>query len=551
MERGQGVDEELSLLPDADREITEADKEKALKAEEEAAAAESVVIDEDKEEEVVASNNKFLYIIYSVFKHTFFSHTDRNTETASTEASVGADDNVTKTLKDDEIKELHGDLVDVNCFQCKEKRPGQFTFLNNSEASFLCSHDCVTAFRALSTNFTLLAACINVHQMYEVERKCVECELTKMCIYRFNQPETTPQYLCSDECLTKHFAEQPDKYTVKRIRIVIEEKLETTNPAKCLQCFEVKVCSFSFRQEDEEFNICQENCLNLLQKEQPELFRMQRRLVRVRDLPKRAGHGSATIEDPNSAVSPAKFDGKIVARTEAEADAARLDRDASFVRQCAQCHLLVVVNEKTLQWETMDFCNETCLGQYQHIIGAACTTCQGAVQMTSLGKYCVRFGYEIRQFCRSACLDQFKKGLKVCSFCQKDISKDENGFLASIGGQFKDFCRASCMKKYDEMCNPKKKCCTRICAVCMNVDQVRVEVMVNDQTHSFCSNPCFSAFQFVNNINSGMFNFTYIKLSFNESIFVTLQTNVRCARSTSSDNRPTHSRSTRTLATQL
>lgn len=452
-----------------------------------------------------------------------FLFTDQTTENSTIDLVGSNEDAEPKTLVADEIKELHGDLTVVKCFQCKENRPGQFTFLHETEISFLCSSECVAAFRALFTNFTLTSCRTNVNQIYEVSRLCTECDLTKMCVYRFNnQAQFSIHYLCSEDCLTKHFAKQSDNYIVKRVRLVIEEKTDTTEPSKCVQCFEMKTCGFMFQQDDEVFNICQENCLNLLQKEQPELFRMKQRSVRVRDLPKRAGHGSATIEDPTSVVSPAKFDTKIIARTEAEADAARVDRDASFLRHCSQCNLLIAVNEKNLQWETMDFCNETCLGQYQHTIGAACTTCQGPVQMTSLGKYCVRFGYEIRQFCRSACLDQFKKGLKVCSFCQKDISKDENGFLASIGGQFKDFCRASCMKKYDEMCNPKKKIATGICAVCMNVDQVRVEVTVNDQYHSFCSNPCFSAFQFVNNINAGKLTLFMTQLFYLIHVFLFL-----------------------------
>ncbi len=37
IEEGKGVDEELSLLPDAEREISDADKERALQAEEDAA----------------------------------------------------------------------------------------------------------------------------------------------------------------------------------------------------------------------------------------------------------------------------------------------------------------------------------------------------------------------------------------------------------------------------------------------------------------------------------------------------------------------------------
>jgi hypothetical protein len=78
-------------------------------------------------------------------------------------------------------------------------------------------------------------------------------------------------------------------------------------------------------------------------------------------------------------------------------------------------------------------------GKYQTALGSHCANCKGSVQPVSLGKYCVRFGYDIKQFCCSTCLEEFKKGLKVCSYCQKDISNGAEGFLAPVGdkGQFK------------------------------------------------------------------------------------------------------------------
>ena len=78
------------------------------------------------------------------------------------------------------------------------------------------------------------------------------------------------------------------------------------------------------------------------------------------------------------------------------------------------------------------------------VISAA--SCKKDVQTTSLGKYCVKFGSDIKQFCSFVCLEDYMKGLKVCSYCQKDISGEE-GFLAPIGenGQFKDFCEQSCL----------------------------------------------------------------------------------------------------------
>ena len=142
-------------------------------------------------------------------------------------------------------------------------------------------------------------------------------------------------------------------------------------------------------------------------------------------------------------------------------------------KRCANCLLIVEHNdERNLSWETMEFCNEECLGKFQTKYGSYCRNCNGSVQAVSLGKYCVRFGYDVRQFCCSICLEEFKKGLKVCSYCQKDISSSTEGFLAPVGekGQFKDFCTQDCMEKYSKMSsveppNMEKKCCS----VCQEV----------------------------------------------------------------------------------
>lgn len=50
IEQGKGIDEELSLLPDAEREITDADKERAILAED-SADKETVTIDDDDDVE--------------------------------------------------------------------------------------------------------------------------------------------------------------------------------------------------------------------------------------------------------------------------------------------------------------------------------------------------------------------------------------------------------------------------------------------------------------------------------------------------------------------
>lgn len=175
-------------------------------------------------------------------------------------------------------------------------------------------------------------------------------------------------------------------------------------------------------------------------------------------------------------------------------------------KRCANCLLIVEPNdERNLSWETMEFCNEECLGKFQTKYGSYCRNCNGSVQAVSLGKYCVRFGYDVRQFCCSTCLEEFKKGLKVCSYCQKDISSSTEGFLAPVGdkGQFKDFCTQDCMEKYSKMSSVEppsmeKKCCS----VCQEEKVVHCEVQIDRADPvAICSEPCFAAFKFVKKVD--------------------------------------------------
>ncbi|KAK3926212.1 Zinc finger MYM-type protein 4 [Frankliniella fusca] len=178
--------------------------------------------------------------------------------------------------------------------------------------------------------------------------------------------------------------------------------------------------------------------------------------------------------------------------------------DRTYVHKCGQCLKKVDIKlERSLTWETMDFCSVICLEKYQKSFGSHCANCKKLVQSSSLGKYCVRFGYDMKQFCDARCLEDFKKGLKVCSYCQKDISADTEGFLAPVGdkGQFKDFCSQECMEKYDQMShNTIAPETTHECAVCNISKPVKVEVLIDSKVQKLCSEPCFAAFKFANQI---------------------------------------------------
>lgn len=195
--------------------------------------------------------------------------------------------------------------------------------------------------------------------------------------------------------------------------------------------------------------------------------------------------------------------------------------DITFCRKCANCLKQIVELKDVLSWETMDFCTKMCLckfsvddtfflyyvvlfiAKYQRKIGSKCASCRVNVSTNLLGKYCVRFGCILRQFCSSSCLEEYKKTLKVCSYCQEDMSGVTNG-LAYLNskGQSREFCTVRCMEKYNLM-NDNRPRSNHLCSVCHEIKTVEVEYLADHKLHTFCSEPCFVAYKFVNDIVPG------------------------------------------------
>ncbi|XP_055635361.1 zinc finger MYM-type protein 4 [Toxorhynchites rutilus septentrionalis] len=545
---GVGVDENVCLLPDDDREPSDADKEQARAvrdAAEEAEKAEKA----DKSQEAMETSQaegEVVEIDAENQPNDTVNETDKaESETTTTETGLETDQEKSKetpaaedaatvatpvesqsaeTLAEtrleasiDQTEETEPDQdqrtdappqvneirevpepMEQTCLKCDASKVCEYSLIqeDGEEARFICSFDCVQLMRTENPGkFTLIQKRASIVQIFDCEETCMRCTKKKNCKYRFqcgkSDDKEQYRYLCDMKCVEHLTTINGEKYVLKRKRYLIDEKTESEDK-KCIQCNEVKSCKYVFSQDDDELFICHEDCLNLLMTEHQELFRLKRRSVRVRDLPKRVPSETEQVPEVS----------KVVARTEEEAEHARLDREASFMRRCAQCFQITPLVDKTLQWETLDFCNEKCLGVYQNSVGSNCAMCSNPVSITSLGKYCVRFGFDVRQFCRSSCLDQYKKKLKVCSYCQRDITVGELGFLAPVGdkGLFKDFCTQACLKKYEEVLDPRKRQVPHTCAVCNHEKITKINVLLDNREHFFCSTPCFSAFKFVNNV---------------------------------------------------
>lgn len=204
------------------------------------------------------------------------------------------------------------------------------------------------------------------------------------------------------------------------------------------------------------------------------------------------------------------------ARTESKKAPTNNSSQEQF-KTCSVCQLMNIKTSKPfLNWQGMDFCGEDCLGKFQGSLNAACTNCASMVAASAKGKFCLRYGNIVKQFCCNNCYIEFKRRQKLCECCQKDISKSVDAFVAPVGkeGTFKDFCSQSCLQKYEDKTNcdveivgveraQKSKTLPKgefPCSVCKKHSTVKHEILLDGKTHQLCSDPCLSAFQYANKL---------------------------------------------------
>ncbi|XP_045538062.1 zinc finger MYM-type protein 3 isoform X2 [Papilio machaon] len=511
-----GADEEVCLLPDTEREISEADKAEAEKVlaekrkQAEAAASELAEDNEPKKESEAeaekendnteeATNSETGDAAFEVEDEQDDASQENGDKENENEVSADAGSYVLNTIQEIEPSTR-------TCIQCKTEKDCIYHLPNNNESEeYICSEECLKSF--LSESPTQAPVADSKYVVEEISPElltCSECEENKECYFYYKLDGEDTNY-CSLNCLHSMMADEKDKYVIKRRKIVLNEiKLKKM----CFVCNEKKKCSFSMIQYGFTQYICDQVCVKNLNDTENGRYV----LMKKRPTPKVKQTNTSQTNPPllklkvisNATDKYLDEAYKIQTKTPAMIQAAKEERQRTFIRSCTQCYLMLSSEERMLTWETMDFCNEVCLGRYQNRIGARCANCNSAVQHTSLGKYCVRFGYDIRQFCNSSCLEEFKKSLKICCYCQKDISAGLQGFLAPVGdkGQFKDFCSQLCVEKFDHMSkNPIPKPVWAKCAVCALRKATTIEVEVSEGvSQRLCSDPCFAAFKFVNNL---------------------------------------------------
>lgn len=208
---------------------------------------------------------------------------------------------------------------------------------------------------------------------------------------------------------------------------------------------------------------------------------------------------------------------------------------------------------KTYHWQTMDFCSSKCVEKVLRSVGEKCVNCKTQVTFNALGKYSVRFGDVVRQFCAVKCLEMYKRKLKSCVFCQKELIASQKVFSYFKDGpssqlKAREFCNQLCLTNFKELQDKKSMtkalqekqresyehrpldttddeiqridadlhetdiCCICSCFVIISssdgtnsdadVDSDHQRIEVNGIQYFVCSSKCASAFRHLNNIKS-------------------------------------------------
>ncbi|KAM3961206.1 LOW QUALITY PROTEIN: zinc finger protein without children [Aphomia sociella] len=501
-----GADEEVCLLPDTEREISEADK----------AEAEKVLAEKRKQAEALAvavpkEENEAIEMDDKTGKDGDQEQMDVDTAAEDPSQENGGDkENESEETMDIDslvpniIQEISP--IDETCVQC-HKTDQSCTFrydTKDNERHYICNEQCIKNFQLEHPGqYTVTHKKYLILEITPKMLSCSECEEKKICYFYYNYDGEDTHY-CSLACLDSMMADEKDKYVFNRKKIIVRE-IDPVD-GECFVCNQMKKCSFSVVRYGTHHLICECDCIKTLNNLEHFRYAVKNKRY-ARKTPQQTQSNPPLLKLKVISNATDKYLDeayKIQAKTPGMVQAAREERERTFIRKCVHCTLILDVDDKIVTWETMDFCDEKCLGRYQNKIGSRCANCKNVVLHTSLGKYCVRFGYDIRQFCNSGCLEEFKKGLKICCYCQRDISAGHQGFLAPVGdkGQFKDFCSQNCMEKFDQMSkNPVPQPVWAKCAVCSLEKATSIEVEVNENvSQRLCSDPCFAAFKFVNNI---------------------------------------------------
>ncbi|XP_052808872.1 zinc finger MYM-type protein 4-like isoform X2 [Mya arenaria] len=292
-----------------------------------------------------------------------------------------------------------------------------------------------------------------------------------------------------------------------------EEKKPVAKPKskiqKCIVCEKVGKCKYNIVRNGDVKHLCDDNCFKRF-RSNPTQY--------LRHAETSSDQNAANKADkPQAPVKPVSRETASEKLAAAKANEKLVQQQSPVYKTCSVCQLMNVRTSKPfLNWQGRDYCGEECLGKFQAGLSSNCSYCQSSIFQNNKTKYCCTVGNEVKHFCSLICNTEFSKRIKLCAFCNNDLSMKKDSFMAPVGDNalFKDFCSQTCLQSFEaknkkdlELVGiqkgqtvPGAAVGTSSCTVCGKMSQIKHEFKLDSKLYRLCSDPCFSAFKYANKI---------------------------------------------------
>ncbi|BFZ09918.1 hypothetical protein BsWGS_12957 [Bradybaena similaris] len=271
-----------------------------------------------------------------------------------------------------------------------------------------------------------------------------------------------------------------------------KQKLQT-----CIVCQKICRCKYNIVRNGDIKHLCDDACFKHFRKS-PGMF------LKQKGNPKAALPSAKNTVPDLPAISTLNVAPAVTGTTQ-----------ESLYKTCSVCQLIDVnASQPFCNWKGLDFCGESCLGKFQANLNASCSFCHSYIPTETRTNFCLKIGNNMRPFCKNRCYLEFTKKLRLCSFCQRDVTSEPGAFTAIVGAdkKFREFCSQACVKSMESLVNNVEvlslekghlKQETIICSVCRKQAPIKYTVRLQNQLNKLCSELCLSAFQYTNKISMG------------------------------------------------
>ncbi|XP_035825720.1 uncharacterized protein LOC101855726 isoform X2 [Aplysia californica] len=264
----------------------------------------------------------------------------------------------------------------------------------------------------------------------------------------------------------------------------------------CIVCQKVGRCKYNIVRNGDVKHLCDDACFKKF-RSSPSSF------LKYKDPGKKAKDAATTAETKTTQMESSALKGALSSPPGSA---------TTGYKTCVVCQLMNLNTYPFCNWLGLDFCGEACLGRFQANLASTCSFCNAFVPVEMRTVFCLKIGNEVRPFCKSKCYSEFRRMLRLCAFCQKNLSSVPDAVTKTVGGsKTKEFCSKECLKKMEEQFNDVEILDAKnapvisgdtslACAVCLKKGAMKHTVRIGDKTSALCSDLCLSAFQYTNKI---------------------------------------------------